>query len=135
MSPGGEAVAVSSSGEAAVVGPDGPAVVRLKRRAEFLHAARGRKRAFPSLVLQRADRPGTGEDPASIGVGFTASRKVGGAVQRNRAKRRLRAAAADLVPRLGRPGHDYVLVARGRVLTCPYAEILRDLERGLMEGA
>jgi ribonuclease P protein component len=63
-----------------------------------------------------------------VRVGFTASRKVGGAVLRNRAKRRLRAAA---LPLLAREGHDYVLVARTATLSRPFAELTRDLEKAL----
>jgi ribonuclease P protein component len=65
-------------------------------------------------------------------VGFTASRKVGGAVMRNRAKRRLRAAAAATLPLLAREGHDYVLVARTATLSRPFAELTRDLEKALL---
>ena len=64
-------------------------------------------------------------------VGFTASRKVGNAVIRNRAKRRLRAAAAAILPTLGKPGTDYVLIARSGTAARPYAALLADLETGL----
>jgi ribonuclease P protein component len=66
-----------------------------------------------------------------IRVGFTASRKVGNAVARNRAKRRLRAAAAAVLPLHGREGHDYVLVARTATLTRGFAELLNDLSGAL----
>jgi ribonuclease P protein component len=66
-------------------------------------------------------------------VGFTASRKVGNAVLRNRAKRRLRAAAAAVLPRLGRPGTDYVLVARGETASRPFAELLANLESAVRQ--
>lgn len=68
----------------------------------------------------------------SLRVGFTCSKKVGNAVARNRAKRRLRAAAAATLPRLGRPGWDYVLIGRaGATATRPFTEMLADLEAGL----
>ena len=66
-------------------------------------------------------------------VGFTASRKVGNAVVRNRAKRRLRAAAALVLGRDGRPGTDYVLVARATTAARPYAELVGDLESALRQ--
>ena len=66
-------------------------------------------------------------------VGFTASRKVGNAVMRNRAKRRLRAAAAEVLAREGRPGTDYVLIARGATGGRPYAELVGDLEAALRQ--
>jgi len=68
-------------------------------------------------------------------VGFTASRKVGGAVQRNRAKRRLRAAVRAVMPGRVLPGFDYVLVARTAVLTCRYADLEADLCSALAELA
>jgi ribonuclease P protein component len=83
------------------------------------------------LVLQAAARPARFGPSASVRVGFTASRKVGNAVVRNRAKRRLRAAAAAVVPALGRPGTDYVLIARGGTALRPFAALLADLEAGL----
>jgi ribonuclease P protein component len=64
-------------------------------------------------------------------VGFTASRKVGNAVVRNRAKRRLRAAAAQVLPEQGRPGSDYVLIARAGTTDRPFSELIADLERAL----
>ena len=60
-------------------------------------------------------------------AGFTATRKIGGAIERNRAKRRLRAAAAALLPLYGVEGSDYVLVARAGTLTRPFADLLEDL--------
>ncbi|MGO1119101.1 ribonuclease P protein component [Rhodovibrionaceae bacterium A322] len=66
-----------------------------------------------------------------IRVGFTASKKVGSAVARNRARRRLRAVAADLLPRLGNDGTDYVLIARAGTLTRDFDDLTRDLTRAL----
>jgi len=68
-----------------------------------------------------------------VRVGFTASRKVGNAVLRNRAKRRLRAAAAAVLARDGRMGTDYVLIARAGTGERPYAELVRDLETALRQ--
>ena len=68
-----------------------------------------------------------------VRVGFTASRKVGGAVQRNRAKRRLRAAARAVMPGAVVPGFDYVLVARTAVLTCLYADLEATLRSAMAE--
>ncbi len=100
------------------------ALSRLKRRPEFLRVARsGLKAAAPGLILQaRRDTRAKG-----IGVGFTATRRVGGAVQRNRAKRRLRAAAAVVLPSGAAHGCDYVLIARRATLDRPYATLVRDL--------
>jgi ribonuclease P protein component len=83
----------------------------------------------PGLILQAAARP-----PGVAGgvrVGFTASRKVGNAVVRNRAKRRLRAVAAKVLPDRGRPGTDYVLIARPTTAERPFAALLADLATAL----
>lgn len=106
----------------------------LKRRADFLRVAAVRGRAVrPGLVLQAAGRSPKDDGDSGVRVGFTASRKVGNAVLRNRAKRRLRAAAAAILPRLGRSGTDYVLVARGETASRPYAELLADLESAVRQ--
>ena len=68
-------------------------------------------------------------------VGFTASRKVGNAVVRNRAKRRLRAAAAEILARDGRPGTDYVLIARAGTGERRYADLVGDLAAALRQVA
>lgn len=65
-------------------------------------------------------------------VGFTASRKVGGAVARNRAKRRLRAVADRVIPLRAEADRDYVLIARAVTLKRPFADLVRDLDRALM---
>ena len=64
-------------------------------------------------------------------VGFTATKKLGGAVDRNRSKRRLRAAAAAVLPLFGRAGNDYVLVSRQDTLTRPFEQLLDDLKSAL----
>jgi len=107
-------------------------LVRLKSRSDFLRVASERTRAArPGLVLQAA--PGREDGGGALRVGFTASRRVGNAVARNRAKRRLRAAAAAVLPKRGKPGTDYVLIARAETGTRPYAALLADLEGALRQ--
>ena len=112
------------------------ALPRLKQRADFLRIARdGRKSAAPGLIVQMAPAI-VGDDTTSKGkaelrVGFTASRKVGNAVARNRARRRLRALAAEILPTQARPGFDYVLIARAATVGRPFARLREDLLRAL----
>src|SRR5207248_1774541 len=91
-----------------------PTLERLKRRADFLRIATGIRRVTAGLTLEMAPMPE--RNGHLLRVGFTASRKIGGAVERNRAKRRLRAAAQAVLPLYGLPGNDYVLVARRETL-------------------
>lgn len=107
---------------------------RLKTRADFLRVAAARARAVrPGLILQAAPQPANVVETPR--VGFTASKRVGNAVVRNRAKRRLRAAAASVLPLHGRPDTDYVLIARAGTGERVYAELLADLEGALRQLA
>lgn len=109
------------------------AVGRLKRRAEFLRVAASRRKwAAPGLILQAAPAEPQAEASAhTIRVGFTCSKKVGNAVARNRAKRRLRAAAREVLGLEAAPRHDYVLIGRTETLRRPYALLLQDLRTAL----
>jgi ribonuclease P protein component len=103
------------------------ALTRLKNRSDFLRtAATRRKAALPGLVLQVAETSET-----TRRIGFTASRKVGNAVARNRARRRLREAAAQVMHDHAAGGRDYVLIARGATGSRPWTLLLGDLEAAL----
>lgn len=106
-------------------------LARLKRRAEFLQVAKGRRWATPGLVLQARAQSSDATPVAAARVGFTASRKVGIAVERNRARRRLKAAVDRVLPDHAAPGQDYVVVARTETLKRPFALLLGDLETAL----
>ena len=103
-------------------------IERLKSRPQFLAAAKGVSEARGAVVIQRLDR---GDGDPVVRLGFTATRKVGNAVIRNRAKRRLREAARALAPQLAVPGSDYVFIARMGTADRPWDRLLDDVKSAL----
>ena len=112
---------------------DGPPAVSLcvlTRRADFVRASHGRRFAAPAFNLQARKR--AADEAQGMRIGFTCSKKVGNAVARNRAKRRLREIARAVLPELGRDGWDYVLVGRKEVTaSLPFDQLQADLVRAL----
>ena len=100
---------------------------RLKHRTDFLAAAQGTKSSAPGFVLQARKRDETGPPR----VGFTVSRKVGTAVERNRVRRRLREAVRRSAAGQMRTGYDYVLIGRRLALSLRFDNLIDDLDRAL----
>ncbi|HEU5048000.1 MAG TPA: ribonuclease P protein component [Rickettsiales bacterium] len=105
----------------------------LKKRADFLLAAgSGFKFVKPSIIVQsRPRKEENAPDDAHVRIGFTATKKLGNAIIRNRAKRRMRAAAAQLIPELGLKSCDYVFIGREEVYKGEFSHILRDMRHAL----
>ena len=106
-----------------------PKLVTLQKRADYLRAASARRQGTGGFLLQARARD---DGSAAVRVGFTASKKIGNAVLRNRAKRRLRALVREILPPLARAGWDYVLVARPEAtVTRDFATLREDLRAAL----
>jgi ribonuclease P protein component len=103
------------------------ALERLRQRSDFVAAAGGAKVPTAAFVLQVRNRG----DAGPVRVGFTVSKKVGTATERNRVRRRLkeivRLSAASGLP----SGHDYVLIGRRAALSLPFERLSEDFKRAL----
>ena len=108
------------------------AIGRLKTRPEFLFVKGGTRFATPSLVLQARRRLLHARHASELArFGFTATKSLGGAVVRNRARRRLKEAVRLAAPAHALDGYDYVLIARGGTVQRPFTELIKDLTRAL----
>jgi ribonuclease P protein component len=104
----------------------------LRKRADFLRAARAKRAPCPGFLVQGRQRAPDEPADTPIRVGYTCSKKVGNAVARNRAKRRLREIARAVIPVVGRAGWDYVLIGRaGATADLPMDQLKADLEHAL----
>ncbi|MGB3178482.1 MAG: ribonuclease P protein component [Albidovulum sp.] len=127
-----EAPAQGQIGRGAAAPPAVSVCMVLSKRADFLRAAHARRHGTHGFLLQARARRDDEANPELIRVGYTCSKKLGNAVARNRAKRRLREAANAVLPTHGRPGWDYVLVGRpGTTATHDFAQLKADLTRAL----
>lgn len=103
-------------------------IQRLTKRSEFLFVRHGARAAARTVLVEASRRAEDGP----VRLGLTASKKVGGAVERNRARRRLREAGRQLLPELGLPGVDYVMVARQDTPDAPWSALLDDVRSALI---
>ena len=112
-----------------MINTQAPAIKTLRKRPEFL-AVRdgGLTYGRPTVVVQAVRCPKGGE---VVRMGVTATKKLGGAVVRNRVKRRLRAIARELLPEHGRLGCDYVFIGRMPTATCPFDQLRADVKQAL----
>ena len=98
------------------------------RRADFLAANRGRRAPMPGFVLLVRER---GDGDPAMRYGITVTKKIGGAVIRNRMKRRFRVLARELLPTLGIAGADHVLIGREGGIERDFALLRGELEKAL----
>lgn len=103
---------------------------RLQKRGDFLRLQhRGVKQVMPAFILQAGPSP---DKLSQIRIGYTASKKIGNAVCRNRAKRRLRALAALALVPASRPNTDYVLIARHKILRAGFSQLETELRSAML---
>lgn len=116
-----------------------PSWGRLTRRAEFQRVSRGRRAHTDSFTLQANPRIDANQradataDAPQARVGFTVTKKIGGAVERNRIRRRLKEALRQASAVAPAPGHDYVLMARREALTRGFPALIADIERAFAQ--
>ncbi|MBC92694.1 MAG: ribonuclease P protein component [Rhodospirillaceae bacterium] len=109
-----------------------PVIERLKVRSDFLRIAADRRNwAAPGLVLQVSETPKNIYDRDTIRIGYTASRKVGNSVKRNRARRRLRNVVEKVMTINASRGKDFVIIARKNTIRRPFSDLIIDLETAL----
>ena len=104
----------------------------LTKRSEFLYVRDGKYKAIGGVVVQMRETAENANNNPRIRAGFTATKKIGNAVIRNRAKRRLREVARALLPLHGLPGYDYVFIARATTIARPYEQLLDDTQKALL---
>ncbi len=107
-------------------------IERIRKRPDFLAAARAPSCARGAVVVQARDRA---DGEPLVRAGFTATKRVGGSVVRNRAKRRLREAARALLPLHAAPGRDYVFIARAGTPSRDWSRLLDDVKSALLSLA
>jgi ribonuclease P protein component len=103
-------------------------LITIKKRADFLAANGGKRATTPGFILLVRDRK---DDDAAMRIGFTVTKKIGGAVVRNRMKRRFRELAREIVPAKGFSGADHVMIGRAKGIEREFALLRSDLAGAL----
>lgn len=101
----------------------------LKKRKDFIRVAKGVKAIFPTLILMAA--PSLCEEECRPKVGYTTTKKIGKANVRNKARRRMRAAVAEIFPKYAKNNTEYVLVGRWNTAICPFSLMKKNLKKAL----
>lgn len=107
-------------------------ITTIKSRSDFLRARKGRRAPRDSLIVESCPSPDN-NSADHIRVGYTCTKKIGNAVRRNRTKRRLRAAARDVLSRTGKAGTDYVIIGRAGTADMPFDKLVHDLESAIRQ--
>jgi ribonuclease P protein component len=107
--------------------PSGEPLRRLTKRAEFQRVSRGTRVSVETFTLQSREREGGGQQAFGARVGLTVTKRVGGAVERNRIRRRLKEALRVAAPLEAEAGRDYVLIARREALVRRFAALVHDV--------
>ncbi len=99
-------------------------IEKITKRSDYIRAANSIFKKSSSLVVQFYNR----EDTSGPRYGITASKKIGNAIKRNKAKRRIRHLIKNLLPKYGKNGYDYVFVAKDKVIESPWDSLLQETE-------
>ena len=102
---------------------------KITKRSDFVKASKGQYIRTSALFLQKVKR----DDKKNPRYGITASKKIGNAVERNKAKRRIRHAIKEVLPKYGKSGYDYVVIATIKTNKVSWNTVLNDLERAFRE--
>ena len=97
-------------------------IEKVTKRSDYIRASNSIFKKSNSLIIQLYNR----EDTSGPRYGITASKKIGNAIKRNKAKRRIRHLIKNLLPKYGKNGYDYVFVAKEKVIDSPWDSLLQE---------
>ena len=108
-------------------------LILIKKRPDFVHVTHNGYRIVKSGFILQAAKTKRLFNPPVYRIGYTASKKIGNAVCRNKAKRRLRALCHELFARYAVAGYDYVIIARYVTIEADYKKLYKELKTALKE--